>query len=487
MPTRSWTGQLWASFRLAVVSLLLAAPPPRGQLEAEIRKLAERDWPHPITHEPRRYAFSTIEQWYYRACAKGANPIEVLGRKVRADSGRFKSIDCELAQAIRDLHRDYRDWSHQLHHENLVALAEKRSELGRVPSYSTVLRFRTAHGLLRERLPGNANLKGVQRALERRETREVRGFEADYVHELWHCDGHHCSRKVLRATGVWEVPVLIAVMDDHSRLVCHAQWYWGETAENVVHALMQAFQKRGLCRRFMTDNGGGLNADEVNQGLERLSITHETTLAYSPYQNGKQEHLWLAVIEERLMAMLARVTELTLALLNSATQAVIELDYHQKIHSETQQTPLARFTAGPDVGRPCPAGDVLRQVFGAQESRTVRRTDGTVSIDKKRYEIPSRFRHLKKVTVRYASWDLANVNLVDERTNKIICRILPRDLSANADGRRRVVGPVVQPDADVSPPTREGLAPLLEKLLADYAATGLPPAYIPKDDQEGDK
>jgi hypothetical protein len=26
------------------------------------------------------------------------------------------------------------------------------------------------------------------------------------------------------------------------------------------------------------------------------------------------------------------------------------------------------------------------------------------------------------------------------------------------------------------------MAPLLRKLMADYAATGLPPAYIPKDD-----
>ena len=28
-----------------------------------------------------------------------------------------------------------------------------------------------------------------------------------------------------------------------------------------------------------------------------------------------------------------------------------------------------------------------------------------------------------------------------------------------------------------------GIAPLLEKLMAEYAATGLPPAYLPKDDR----
>jgi hypothetical protein len=31
------------------------------------------------------------------------------------------------------------------------------------------------------------------------------------------------------------------------------------------------------------------------------------------------------------------------------------------------------------------------------------------------------------------------------------------------------------------------MAPLLRKLIADYAATGLPPAYLPKDEINTDK
>ena len=31
-------------------------------------------------------------------------------------------------------------------------------------------------------------------------------------------------------------------------------------------------------------------------------------------------------------------------------------------------------------------------------------------------------------------------------------------------------------------PTSAGIAPLLKQLMADYAETGLPPSYIPKDD-----
>ncbi len=37
--------------------------------------------------------------------------------------------------------------------------------------------------------------------------------------------------------------LLLAIMDDRSRLVCHAQWYMDETVETLVHGLMQALQK----------------------------------------------------------------------------------------------------------------------------------------------------------------------------------------------------------------------------------------------------
>ncbi len=40
---------LWARFRFSVIGPLLSAPPPRGELKAAIRSLAEKVWTHPIT------------------------------------------------------------------------------------------------------------------------------------------------------------------------------------------------------------------------------------------------------------------------------------------------------------------------------------------------------------------------------------------------------------------------------------------------------
>jgi hypothetical protein len=50
--------------RFSVIGQLLAAPPPKGELRAELKKLAERTWQHPITEKPVRFALSTIERWF---------------------------------------------------------------------------------------------------------------------------------------------------------------------------------------------------------------------------------------------------------------------------------------------------------------------------------------------------------------------------------------------------------------------------------------
>jgi len=153
-----------------------------------------------------------------------------------------------------------------------------------------------------------------------------------------------------------------------------------ETAENLVHGLCQAFEKRGLPRALMSDNGSAMTAAETVQGLERLGIIHEKTLPYSAYQNGKQEVFW-AQVEGRLLAMLESCIDLTLAQLNEATLAWIELEYNRKVHSEIAQTPLARYTEAKDVGRPCPDSEHLRQALTAQLSRAQRQSDGTLSVE----------------------------------------------------------------------------------------------------------
>jgi hypothetical protein len=227
----------------------------------------------------------------------------------------------------------------------------------------------------------------------------------------------------------------------------------------------------------MSDNGAAMVAAEFTQGLERLSILHQPTLPYSPYQNAKQEVFW-AQVEGRLMAMLEGETELTLSLLNEATIAWIEFEYHRKVHSELSATPLERYLKSKNVGRLCPNTAILNQTFYAEVTRKQRKSDGTFTLEGCRFEIPSQYRHLQSVHVRYARWDLSHAVLIDPHSNTCLTTLYPQDKSANANALRRTLTPQENiPKFDIKP---TGIAPLLKELMAEYAATGLPPAYLPK-------
>jgi len=386
-----------------------------------------------------------------------------------------------LRQALLAQYAAHKSWSVKLHWDNLVALAQTRSELQPMPSYSTIRRFLEARGLEKRRPLTSRLTAGALLAETRLEQREVRSYEAEYVNSLWHWDFHHGSRKVLTPRGEWRTPFLLGILDDRSRLACHLQWYLAETAENVAHGLSQAIQKRGLPRAAMSDNGAAMTAAEITEGLARLSILHQTTLPYSPYQNAKQEAFW-GPVEGRLMAMLEDVPDLTLAMLNEATQAWVEYEYNRNIHSEIGEAPVTRFLAGPDVTRPSPDSATLKLAFTRTERRTLRKSDGTIVIEGRRFEAPNRYRHLTRVEIRFAGWDLALVHLVDEQTGAVLCRLFPQDKNRNANGLRRSLEPITDEPLAVQP--AGGMAPLLADLMEQRAATGLPPAYLPKEEGE---
>jgi hypothetical protein len=226
-----------------------------------------------------------------------------------------------------------------------------------------------------------------------------------------------------------------------------------------------------------------MTAAEITEGLTRLGILHQTTLPYSPYQNAKQEAFW-GPVEGRLIAMLEDVPDLTLAVLNEATQAWVEYEYNRKVHSEIGEAPITRFLAGPEVTRSCPDSDTLRLTFTRTDQRMQRKSDGTVVIEGRRFEVPNRYRHLSRIEVRYAGWDLGLVHLVDERTGTVLARLFPQDKTQNASGLRRTLDPISPAPIDVKPAA--GIAPLLARLIDRQAATGLPPPYLPKDEQGDD-
>jgi hypothetical protein len=68
-------------------------------------------------------------------------------------------------------------------------------------------------------------------------------------------------------------------------------------------------------------------------------------------------------------------------------------------------------------------------------------------------------------------------SLLDGRSGAPLCAVYPLDKAANADGVRRTLQPTGPPYLSPLVPTT--MTPLLRQLLAEHAATGLPPAFLP--------
>ena len=140
----------WAHMRFSVVGQLLAAPPPKGQLRAELKKLAARTWQHPITGKPVRFAFSTIERWLHRARRERRDPVGVLRRNVRADAGT-QELSVLVRHLLRSQYAAHPAWSIQLHYDNLRATSEQEPALAPIPSYSSIRRFFQGQGWRKQR------------------------------------------------------------------------------------------------------------------------------------------------------------------------------------------------------------------------------------------------------------------------------------------------------------------------------------------------
>ena len=100
----------WAEFRFSLIGGLLASPPPKGELQGEIQKLANKKWVHPITGELTTFGFSTVEKYFYQARNERLHPIDVLRRKSRFDDGQFRSLDQVTIDLLKKQYQEHPSW-----------------------------------------------------------------------------------------------------------------------------------------------------------------------------------------------------------------------------------------------------------------------------------------------------------------------------------------------------------------------------------------
>ncbi|HUZ03458.1 MAG TPA: DDE-type integrase/transposase/recombinase [Thermomicrobiaceae bacterium] len=267
---------------------------------------------------------------------------------------------------------------------------------GFAPSARTLQRHFAAAGLTRIR-PDGAPLVVFGR------------FEAERPNVRWVGDALHGPHIAGRKA------ILIAFLDDHSRAVVAARWGYAENAVALRETLKLALAARGRPAQIYVDNG----ACFIDSGLRRACAVLGIKLTHSrpgmPAGRGKIERFFKTVRDQFLVEISdgpddvspAGTSVGSLAELNSLFTAWVEQVYHQRVHTETEMAPLARFlAAGPPV--PIPA-DLLVEAFRWGEWRTVTKT-ALVSLQGNQYEVDPALAG-SKVELVFDPFDLTDIDV----------------------------------------------------------------------------
>jgi len=322
----------------------------RGRL---VRDLVAREHAGPDCR-PTRVGRTTLDDWI-RAYRTGG--YEALVPKPKRVTPRTPAQTLELAIALK---RERPDRTAAQIHAIMAAAGEP------VPCARTLQTHLSRAGL-------------NQRADGRTPSKVYGRFEATAPNELWTGDGLHGPK--LAATG--RRAVLLAFIDDRSRLLVGWRWVPGEDVFGLEAALRPALMARGVPEAVLVDRGSAFVSSQLLRACAVLGakLIHASPRAATT--KGKIERFF-RTCRDRFLVELSDRDDLDLGELNRLFGAWLEVVYHRRVHSETGQTPLARFAAAGTPVLPAPA--LLRDAFLWSESRMVTKT-ATVSLHGNDYEV----------------------------------------------------------------------------------------------------
>jgi len=400
-----------AMFRFQVIHVLLHGDDERT-MKKRILEQSEKLWPLP-DGQVRQFAPGTIEQWYYDYRAGGLDALRSLGR---SDRGSFRGLsenECDFLDRIVRNHPDLRT-------SVIIRLMRAKGliENGR-PSQSTIYRY--------------VRLKRPERAAP---VKERRSFEAPYAGNLWQVDilyGPYLPKKDSRGRWRKRQTFLVAIIDDHSRLLCHGEFYFEQNLLAYLHCLKTALRKRGIPEKLYCDNGRVFLSSQVKRIMAELGTTVLHTRCRDAAAKGKIERFFGTARTSFLEPAVILNPPRTLGELNRRFWKWLESDYNLAAHSGIGgATPVNRWMETSHKVRLLKPG-TEDEIFLFETRRQVKK-DGTFSLQSTIFET-SWMLSGKKVTVSYDPFMPERVFVSHEGHDYGRANILNRQFNNKLPGR----------------------------------------------------
>ena len=350
-----------AVFRFGVISdFIMGAQMSRAEKRRLMRDKCARKWQIPFS-EKTRLSMGTISRWC-RLYKDSNGDLRSLQPKDRSDQGKSRAMDEETCLSLIELKSEIP----ALGVPQLIEEMNRQNRVspGIVLNNSTVYRFLHQHELVHPQ---------VKKPVDRRK------FEAELPNDLWQSDVMHGPK--IDVNGKMRKSYLIAIIDDHSRLIAHGEFYLSETLASYLDCFENALAKRGLPRKLYVDNGAAFRSRHLEYISASLAIALIHSTPYQPQGRGKIERFFKTVRIQFLPGFKGQ----TLNELNEAFDGWLIDVYHQRKHSSTKQSPFERFTANLHCLRAAPAN--LHDYFRKVARRRVNK-DRSITLNGHLYEAP---------------------------------------------------------------------------------------------------
>jgi putative transposase len=236
-----------------------------GEKERLLQEKSARKWDIPYS-DKTRISRSTMLRWI-SLYNDGNQKLSSLYPEERNDRGRCRSLDDETSLELINLRK-------QKPGVPVMQLIEEMRSKGLVTpgitlTPSTVYRFLHRHNLMVHPAPG---------------PEDRRKFEAQLPNDLWQADVMHGPR--VDCGGKQKKTYLIALVDDHSRLIPHSEFYLSEKLACWLDAFEKAVAKRGLPRKIFVDNGAAFRSKHFETVAASLGIALVRSRPYKPQGKG---------------------------------------------------------------------------------------------------------------------------------------------------------------------------------------------------------
>lgn len=354
------------------------------------------------------FSAGTIKKWLlnYR---KGG--FDALVPKKRCDAGLPRVISNDAIEKINGLKEKFPYITGTLVYQKLVEEGYvKVSET----SLASILRY------IRDN-----NLKSIQL-----EPAERKAFEMEFVGDCWQADSSHGP--VIKFDGQKRHTYLVLTLDDASRIVPHAQFFFNDNAVNFQIVLKKAISKYGIPKRLFVDNGGPYKNDQLSIICASLGIALIHSRPFSPKSKGKVERSF-RTFKDNWMNGVDWNSFDSLESLNISFNKYLNEKYMNSVHSSLGVTPRERYIKDSEKIKFIPQ-EMLENHFLHRVARKVN-NDATIQLHSELFEVPQKYIG-QKINVRFAP-DILDKVYIFNKDNVITEIVYPLKKIDNSKIKRK--------------------------------------------------